>query len=273
MVRCHSGIVFSFVFLRLSVALPTTSYETDSEAGQLDERDVTPLRGIQILENTCTNAELSAVENAILDASYLAGAGINAAENFTQLPFKFFFPGDPSTANWVVEIYHRVLKAQQGDGPLIFVGCHDIDNGCNASNNPYGYPGYTMQFLTQHKSPHIIMCPLGLAMNRNPLPCTRSPGGIFLGWLILRLMIHHRVIFGSGLPLDDRKSATAAEVGAMVAKGQNTVQHVNAYAFLGSWSWDMGLGGPPWNQHHKCLDLFSEGSFDASLKPFRDYFG
>ncbi len=50
------------------------------------------------------------------------------------------------------------------------------------------------------------------------MPCTSNPGGIFLRWLMLRLMIHLHGISGSGLTADDRKSATAAKNGAMLQK-------------------------------------------------------
>lgn len=262
-------MLFALGVPNLAHALPQITHEGNSDVGRPDERHSDLYRGIQIIGNTCTRSEVEVVENAILDASYLAGAGLAAAKNYSSLPFKFFFPNDIDAAGTVAGVYRRVQGAQRGNGPLIFVGCQDDYHRCNVSTNP----GYTVQFRSQHRSPHIIICPLGLALERSPTPCTRNPGGIFLGWLMLRLIVSLRSISGFGITNGDGRTETAAQIGAMVAKGSRTTHDPNAIAFLGSWSWDMGLGGPPWNEQETCLDKFSDGTFDASLGPFENFFG
>ncbi|KAL8693297.1 MAG: hypothetical protein Q9218_001857 [Villophora microphyllina] len=254
-------------------ALPQTLDIGGDGADKLGGSYMDPIRGIQILKQTCSSKDITTVENATVDASYLAGAGLAAAQNFTDLPFKFFFPGDSGSAIEVARVYHRIQRLQQEKGPLIFVGCRDDYHRCNASKNPFRSPGYSAQFPTQHRSPHIIMCPLGLALNRNPTPCTRTPGGIFLGSMMLRLLIYLHAVSGFGIPPELGNSETAAKIGAMVSKGQNTTHDANALAFLGSWSWDLGLGGPPWNQQQTCLGEFAKGTFDASIEPFKVFFG
>jgi len=56
----------------------------------------------------------------------------------------------------------------------------------------------------------------------------------------------------------------AQNVGDAVKAGRDTTTDASAYAFLGSWAWDLGLGGPPWNQQKVCLERFSTGYFTAN---------
>ncbi|KAL9587231.1 MAG: hypothetical protein Q9212_000390 [Teloschistes hypoglaucus] len=267
---------FFLVLLALIVqldALPQAP-DTDSSQGNTTEGDYPkPIRGIQILKETCSSEDITTIDNAILDAGHLAGAGLAAATNPTNLPFKFFFPDDLESANEVARVYRRVQQLQQGHGPLVFVGCRDTYFQCHKSGNPYASPGYSSQDPTKHRAGRIVMCPLGLALNRNPAPCSQRPGSIFLGWLMLRLLAYLNALSHLDAPADRGSSQTAAQIGAMVSKGVNTTHNANALAFLGSWSWDLGLGGSPWNQGRTCLGRFVHGAFHADLEHLRDFVG
>lgn len=70
------------LFSRSSTALPSENLNS-REAAHPDKRQWTS-RGIQIIPGKCTGPQLTAMKNAILDASYLAGAGINAAARLRQ---------------------------------------------------------------------------------------------------------------------------------------------------------------------------------------------
>jgi len=143
-----------------------------------------------LVESKCSRkpAPAPSLKPSRMQSSTLAPF-LGPVENFTRLPFKCLFPGDAITSSRVAKVYRRVLKAQQGNGPLIFVGCHEAYINCSTSTKPYGYPSYTAQPPNEHRSPHIIMSPLGLALNGNSLPCTRNSGGISHGWLMMHLMI------------------------------------------------------------------------------------
>ncbi|KAI4259520.1 MAG: hypothetical protein LQ352_000707 [Teloschistes flavicans] len=189
-----------------------------------------PLRGIQMLKETCSSKDVITIENAMLNASHLAGAGLAAATNPTDLPFKFFFGKDLESVNEVVTVYCRVQELQHGNGPLIVVSCRDFYFRCHGPRNPYALQGYASQTPTRHRSGQIVMCPLGLALDRNPPPCSQFPSFSHFG-----------------VPPDRGVSQTAAQIGAMVSEGVNTTHNDNALACIASWSWDLGPGGPPWN--------------------------
>ena len=226
----------------------------------------TPSRGIQIIPNTCLGKDLFATENAILDASYLASAGMNAAASWRGPPFSMFFDPTRRNSHTVYGIFQRIMRAQQGSGGHIGVTCQDLFNHCNSSiNSTKITPAYSVQYPSQHRMPQIIMCPAGLALPRDPEPCSENPGGISLGWLMVHVMVHLSVISGSALKINGLGNGTAREVTERVLMGKETIGNASAYAYLGDWSWACGLGGPPWNQQRQCLENLRHGNRDASL--------
>ena len=247
----RSSIILESEPLRLT----WTSYARGSH---VEKRQWTS-RGISVIPGSCTGNSLSAIQNSILDASYLAGAGINAATSFTVNPFQYFFSGDIKTSTTVAGVYQRVIQSQQGNGNLIGATCFDQYNNCKTGAT--NIPGYSAQ--ASGRAPIVVMCPAGLAFPRNPVPCTANPGTISLGWLMLHEMTHIYSISGPSLDIQDTTGESARDVQDSLDDGIDTTLDANAYGFCGSWSWDLGLGGPPWNQQKTCLGNFPKGNFDT----------
>ncbi|MCJ1234298.1 hypothetical protein MMC14_002257 [Varicellaria rhodocarpa] len=234
-----------------------------SKSNHLEDRQ---LRGLRILQDYCVGNDMATVYNAVLDAGYLAGAGINAATSFREVPFSYFFKHDIITSNKVASLYNRVILAQRGSGTLIGVSCSDTYKHCD-DNDKSITPSYSIQPPGQ--APIIVLCPLGMALPRNPVPCTQFPSIISLGWIMLHSLVHVKSISGAdediSLDVLDQTGDTARDVGNAVGRGQDTTTDAKAYSYLGSYSWDLGLGGPPWNQQKVCLKNFWHSKFDFNL--------
>ncbi|KAL8793900.1 MAG: hypothetical protein Q9195_003519 [Heterodermia aff. obscurata] len=231
-------------------------------------RPTTPVRGLQIIPGTCTGEDLVSAQNAILDASYLAGAGRYAAAKFVDPPFNMFFDATMQNGFDVAQVYQRILAAQQGKGNRISVFCQDIYNRCNSSQNQTDVvPAYSVQTPEKHRAPQIILCAQGLALPRDLEPCTDYPGGISLGWLMVHVMTGLSLISGSHPPINDLEIDTARKVMQRVVIGQDTMADANAYSYLGTWAWALGMGGPPWDRRRMCLDNAQKGYFDEMIWP------
>ena len=255
----ESRSIFRWVLEVLILALTLTKTHA---------RSVTRIRGIQIIPGTCTGKELLAAQNAILDASYYAGAGRYAAVRFLDPPFNMFFHPILQNGYDVAQVYWRILEAQQGTSSRINVYCEDKYNRCTtAVNQTKVVPAYSVQFPQKHRAPEIILCAQGLALPRDPDPCTDYPGGISLGWLMVHVMTGLSLISGSHPPISDLEIDTAREVMHRVMIGQDTMRDSNAYSYLGTWAWALGLGGPPWNRRQKCLENADKGYFDEMVWP------
>ena len=83
---------------------------------------------------------------------------------------------------------------------------------------------------------------------------------------MLHEMVHVPSISGSGLEIDDIESVgeSPRNMNEALDAGVDTTTDADAYAHLGSFAWDMGLGGPPWNQQTTCLQNFPRGNFDMA---------
>lgn len=82
---------------------------------------------------------------------------------------------------------------------------------------------------------------------------------------MLHEMSHIHSISGPELHVSDTTGDTARDVNDALDDGTDTTLDANSYAYLGSWAWDLGLGGPPWNQQKTCLGKFRRGNFDEVL--------
>ncbi|KAI9880212.1 MAG: hypothetical protein M1830_004798 [Pleopsidium flavum] len=221
--------------------------------------------GIALAPNhQCSVADAAKLSTAILHASYLAGAALNAASSFGDIPFNYFFPANTATVSKVAGVLTRVQQSQQGQGQVIRVTCNDFAEHCVDQRGPKGQvtPAYAAQARGYH--PTIVFCPAGLTLPVNPPPCSQPPGTVSIGWIMLHEMVHIQSISGPVLDIFDETGQLASSVGNAVKAGQDTTTDANAYSYLGTWSWDLGLGGQPWNQKQTCLERFSTGNFNAN---------
>lgn len=217
--------------------------------------------GLQVVPNTCNTNDAAQASTGILHSSYLAGAAINAAAQFGTVPFNYFFPSTVKAANTVAAVMNRVIQSQLGQNQRIGVRCNDFAKLCQHDRNGVNL-GYASQ--APGANPSIILCRHGLMLPPNPPPCSGRPGTQSIGWLLLHEMAHIHSIAGPGLEIVDQTGGLAFNVGNAVKAGQDTTTDAAAYAYLGTWAWDLGLGGPPWNQKRVCLEKFATGQFTAN---------
>lgn len=235
------------------ISLPVTAHHSLPKTRR---EDVTG--GLQLIAGTCSPPDAAKASMGMLHASYLAGAALNAASNFSEKPFNYFFPAGQRSANIVAGVMTRVIQSQLGQGQYIGVSCQDHLKECQ-----YGVSGY-MAAHQKRFNPSIVLCPDGLRFPPNPPPCSARPGTVSIGYLLLHELMHVQSISGPGLIIGDETGQTALDVAKAIRAHRDTTTDCNAYAYLGTWAWDLGLGGPPWNQQKVCLERFWKGQFRAN---------
>lgn len=220
-------------------------------------------RGVQIIPGGCEGEQLKAMETAIVDANFLAAAAINAAVSFTSPPFNYFFKGDVETSKTVTGALQQVQSALQKKGPQVNVTCTDTYRQCRRSVTRL-ILGYNRHAPAPENESEVHLCALGLGLSTNPKPCTEDPGAVSLGFILLHELMHVRQISPPGLRIEDLSGRTAQSVNDALIAGRNTTLDGNAYSFMGSMAWDMGLGGKPSKERVTCLQNFENGKFDDS---------
>ncbi|KAL8662778.1 MAG: hypothetical protein Q9168_008200 [Polycauliona sp. 1 TL-2023] len=252
------ALLLTTILPQMIFALPT-EVSTSVELLQLDKRQDPPAGGIRIETSGCAGVQQQILQNAILDASYLAAAGLEAASNFREVPFSYFFDSDIANSQTVGAVLQRVIDAQRGKGEKIYATCKDRFNKCDNMN-----AGYTAQYSKPaNHPPLIVICPVGLSLKRNPKPCTTQAGNISLGWFLLHQLVIVQSIAGPTWPIIDLPGSEVARVvREKVVAGEDTTKLADAYAHLGSWSYDLGLGYEPWHQTKNCKNYFWNGQFD-----------
>ena len=235
---------------------PTSAFLPQASAGySYPQRDF----GLQIVPGGCTGANIPAMKTAISDANLLAGAALNAASNFSELPFNYFFKADLETVNTVTNVLRRAQSALQMKGPLINVTCTDEYRACQRSveHLVVGYTAHTEPSL-------IVLCALGFTLPRNPKPCTERPGTISPGSILLHELMHVSNISGPQLTIRDLTKRSARDVHNALEAGTNTTEDANAFAQLGIMAWDLGFGGKPSRQRATCVQNFTRADLDAT---------
>lgn len=220
----------------------------------------------------CTTAQYTNITTAILHASYLAMAGKNAAADFTALPFSYFFRADQETATKVIAVFDNIIAAQLGQGPGASALCNDPASICG--DTAPGEPqllGYSLSIGSggtppPNFIPSVIMCPDGLELPPNLTPCTSTAGQKTIGELFLHELAHISEIVGvviNDIPKPDYHQSPR-NVNANLLAGVDTTNDVDAYAYLGNWAWDYGLGDPSiWNGTGSCVPDVMDGNLDS----------
>ena len=105
------------------------------------------------------------------------------------------------------------------------------------------------------------MCPAGMALSRNPVPCSTAGGQPSLGYALIRALVQITTITNADEPLlmsttgqEDitDKSATISNIAALGwgtngdGLGVKGVGNADNYAQFATWSWDLGYGSAPW---------------------------
>jgi len=224
----------------------------------------------------CATAQYTNISTAILHASYLAVAGRNAAAKYAALPFSYFFQPNFETAVKVIDVFDRVIAAQVGQGPQAAALCKDPENICvNAAPGGPQLLGYSMSLAGSGGNPpsgftpSVILCPAGLQLPPNSIPCTSIPGQKTIGELFLHEMMHLTEIIGivaNDIPKPNYQQS-ARNVNANMLAGVNTTNDADAYAYLGTWAWDFGLGERGlWDFNGTCVTHPMVGNLDSAYE-------
>ena len=261
--RCPFGLtVLLLCMLGNSDALPKDLYPDKTGSISLENRGYRPIRGTRIIESTCPGADLTIAQQALGESYTLARAGLDATASFSLPPFNTFFPPTLEAANTVAGVYRRVLHSLSSTSSRIDVICQDKFQRCKITDSLVplgGSPSYTAETAMGNRPALMVLCPLALKLSPTPRPCSRRPGGIYLGWAVLQAMVSISSISGSGLAIrDTSNNVTAAAVMTALAGGQNTTTSAAAYAHLGTWAREVGLGASLRQHQRSCVEQYRQ---------------
>ncbi|MCJ1486115.1 hypothetical protein MMC06_006291 [Schaereria dolodes] len=236
----------------------------------LSERQTTMTEGGIYIQpgsaSACTPAQQANLSDAILYASYLAVAAKNAANDYNDPPFSYFMPATQEANNTVSSIMSRVVGAQRGAGSAVQASCQDQLNKCDPPHkNGTVALGYAVPPRVGFDA-IVVMCMTGLALPNNPWPCSGSVGQLSKAFIFLHELVQIPAVTGFSVSDLTRPNnlETAEMVNAGVVSGTNTTLDAVALSMLGSWAWDLGLGGDPWSGA-SCTGRFSNGILNGNL--------
>ncbi|KAI9697244.1 MAG: hypothetical protein M1836_004808 [Candelina mexicana] len=247
------------------LSLLSLAFQPAAATPTLITRQSTP-GGLQILSGQCAPADEARIRSAISLLPIITTAGLNAAADFTNLPFSYFFKNDSATSTKVASIYQYAANATNGKGATVSITCQDIGNQCKTGT--LGYAG----------SNTIIFCPvaLGTLLSSITIPCGAiNPGVYTLVSLLLHELVHIDAV--TRVPpaqhIADVKPPfrdnSAAEIHSLLVDYKiDTTRLGQAYALTAGWAWELGLGIKPAGDKSSwdgktCLGNFSKGDFAA----------
>ncbi|KAL9597760.1 MAG: hypothetical protein Q9179_004152 [Wetmoreana sp. 5 TL-2023] len=250
-------------------------------------------------DESCNNS-MDAINNAKLDVSYLAHAALRALHNpnaTNQAPsvpisgpvnpaqhYFYFFDNNMKVAETVADIFRSIAACADGhDCPNNLILCGPPQNlPQQCANGIYGFvrdPNQKSQALNNRPKGGgaVWLCDAGLALPRNPPPCSTGGGADSLGYALLYEMVQVDVITRpdrtflqqrTGYPnittlAGEGVKETLMEIGwgingnGLKGKGLSNAEN---YARFASWSWDLGFGGQPWG------GITCEGNFERRVQ-------
>ena len=210
-------------------------------------------------------------KTAIQDAGLIANAALRAISygpSKSPAPhYDYFFSRDPAVVTFVTAVFTNVLACSQGrECRLSEVFC-DVDPSrgygwCPKTPNMYSYaPGGSHN--TSAGGGSVFMCPAGLSLPRNPVPCSTAGGAASIGYALVRGLVQCASItnptdsatFFSAVGITGITEMGNAGVWSLSDLGWGTngnglmgkgVGNAENFAKFASLSWDYGYGGNPW---------------------------
>ncbi|KAI4154448.1 MAG: hypothetical protein L6R39_001389 [Caloplaca ligustica] len=245
------------------------------------------------------------INDAINDVSFLAHAALRALynSNATNIApsapitgklnpaphFFYFFDNDVKVAKFVADVFAGIAAcADHHDCPfsLVFCGEGAWPGSCNPGR--YGFVRDPNQLgATRNNQPKgggvVHICEAGLALPRNPTPCTTGTGGDYLGFALLTQLVQVDVITRPDTTFLQSKTGnttitefhydgapwTLKELGYGTAgNGLRTrgLEEAWSWAKFASLSWDLGFGGSPWTGE-TCLNKWDDVVRTQQLLP------
>ena len=204
----------------------------------------------------------------------------------------YFFENDQTVANFVADTFRSIASCADGhDCPynIVFCGDRAWPNACSTPAGRYGFvrdPNQNTAALNNRPKGggSVFMCDAGLALPRNPTPCSTAGGADSIGYALLVELLQVDVITRPDVTLLQQKAGiqnitdlhtdgspwTLNELGfgtngdGLRAKG---IANAENYARFASWSWDLGFGGAPWTGE-TCEQHWAAVVRNETLAPF-----
>ena len=226
--------------------------------------------GLWFSASTCNTTSLdNLVNTAINDAGYLANAALRA---LSAPHYSYFFGAGAGILSFVTTVFENVLKCIEGTQCLLSLVFCDMDNSrgygwCPLTPDTYSYTP-DGSHNTSAGGGVMYMCPAGLYLPRNPIPCSTPGGNASIGYALMRAIVQSQAITD---PTNQNVTEEIEKLGidgvtGITENGNRGIWNIKTlgwgtdgnglmdkgignaenYARFASWSWDLGYGGNPW---------------------------